>query len=228
MRWQEIVPARTASGIHAAVWRVDLNEWPAAPEVDELSQAERARAKRFVFDADRRRYLAAHCALRSLLARHVGRSAVSLSFDEGAQGKPGLSGWPDCQFNLSHGHDVALIAVGDGSALGVDVEMLRAVDDATELADVHFTPAEQHELRTAPAHERDRLFLSGWTRKEACLKAIGSGLSLPANRVEAGLAAQPRELSVKTDHGSIALRVHSLEAGDDVVAALACVLEPAT
>jgi 4'-phosphopantetheinyl transferase len=205
---------------------VELCDWPHESDLRTLCEQERQRAGRFVFDADRRRYLAAHCALRGILSRHTGHDSSSLEYDAGPHGKPSLSGISGCQFNLSHGHDVALVAVSDNHALGVDVEVLRLVEDAAELAQIHFTAAEQAEFRAAPAHERDRLFLVGWTRKEACLKAIGSGLSLPARVVEAGLASRPRDLSVDTACGRVALRVRTLDAGSDVVAALACVVEP--
>lgn len=217
--------AEAHGGVAAQVWRVDLSQHPAAVDLETLSAAEHQRAQRFVFERDRRRYLAAHCALRELLARHTGRSRDELRFEEGRHGKPGLKGLPTCEFNLSHSHDVALVALGDKAPIGVDVEMLRPIDDAADLAALHFTPAEQASWHAAPMADRDRLFLSGWTRKEACLKAIGTGLSLSAQAVDAGVEAQPRELTVRTPEGPVALRVQMLEAGSDVVAALACVLE---
>lgn len=212
-------------GVAAQVWRVGLAEQPADADLESLSEAEHQRARRFVFERDRRRYLAAHCALRQLLARHTGLSRSELRFDEGPNGKPGLLGWPHCEFNLSHADDVALVALGGKDPIGVDVEMLRPIDDAADLAALHFTPAEQARWLAAPVSERDRLFLAAWTRKEACLKAIGTGLSLSAQAVDAGVDSQPRDLMVQTAEGPVALRVQMLDAGTDVLAALACVLE---
>ena len=217
--------ADAQGGVAAQVWRVDLSQTPTDADVEMLSCAEFERAQRFVFERDRRRYLAAHCALRQLLARHMGRTCGELRFDEGANGKPCLQALPSCEFNLSHAGDVALVALGDKAPIGVDVEMLRPIEDAAELAALHFTPAEQATWLAASVDTRDRLFLSAWTRKEACLKAIGTGLSLAAQAVDAGVDEQPRDLMVSTAAGRVALRVQMLDAGSDVVAALACVME---
>ncbi len=217
--------AGAGGGVAAQVWRVDLSHSPAKADAQTLSSAEIERAQRFVFERDRRRYMAAHCALRRLLARHTGRASGELRFDEGANGKPSLRGLPSCEFNLSHTEDVALVALGDQAPIGVDVEMLRPIKDAADLAALHFTSAEQAAWLAAPVDDRDRLFLSAWTRKEACLKAIGTGLSLAAQAVDAGVDAQPRDLMVRMADGSVAVRVQMIDAGSDVVAALACVME---
>ena len=79
-----------------------------------------------------------------------------------------------------------MISVAEGVPIGVDVELQRAVPDALALAARNFTPAEYADLRSLEGPERDVAFLRCWTRKEACLKAIGCGLSIEPRLVEVG------------------------------------------
>jgi 4'-phosphopantetheinyl transferase len=218
-----------ADGIHALtplgrvrLWRVDLGGAPGETAVATLSAAERARAGRFIFERDRRRYLAAHVALRSLLAQATGIAASALGFDEGPFGKPFLTDAAAPSFNLSHSGDVALIGIGPhGIEIGVDLEVRRTMSDALELAERHFAPAEIDALRATPPDRRDHAFLRGWTRKEACLKAIGSGLSIAPHTFDAGIGPEERTVSIATPDGAAVVRVTSLAEDADIVNALA-------
>jgi 4'-phosphopantetheinyl transferase len=217
---------RTLAPLEPAVpvrlWRVDLGQAPGEAAVATLSNAERARAARFVFERDRRRYLAAHVALRSLLAEATGIAASDLVFGEGPFGKPHLPNVPAPSFNLSHSGDVALIGIGPpGIEIGVDLEVRRTMSDALELAERHFAPAEIEALRATLPEQRDHAFLRGWTRKEACLKAIGSGLSIAPHTFDAGIAAAERVVSITTPQGLRTVRVQSRADDDGEISAVA-------
>lgn len=91
-------------------------------------------------------------------------------------------------FNVSHSHDLALIAVlpGNGS-VGVDLERIVEIADLFGLARMICT---SHELGQLARQGQRRLasFYRLWTCKEAYLKGIGSGLSAAeATRVEIGV-----------------------------------------
>jgi 4'-phosphopantetheinyl transferase len=205
------------------LWQLDLLTEPAPDRLAWLSDAERARAARFVFERDRRRFLAAHCGLRALLAARTGIAAAALVFREGAHGKPSLTHAGACSFNMSHSEDIALVAIADASAgeIGVDVEMLRDMPDATDLARHNFSASECDELAAAAPEHRSLAFLRGWTRKEACLKAIGSGLSIAPNLFTAGLDDVARSVRIATPSGAADVRVHSFRHGPDIVGSLA-------
>lgn len=205
------------------LWKVALSAMPPAAALTCLSQAERARAQRFAFAHLRRRHLAAHVALRETLAECTGLAAQSLQFIEGPFGKPALSP-PHCAFNMSHSDDVALIAVAPQGETGVDIEVLRVVEQCEELARRNFTPTEHREVADAPPDQRDLVFLRCWTRKEACLKAVGSGFSIAPDCFEAGAGVQPHQVLVPTPEGAVALHVESLPEVDGCVMALAWVL----
>lgn len=205
------------------LWLLDLLAPPAPQQLAALSTTERDRANRFVFERDRRRYLAAHVGLRDLLASRTGLAAATLVFDEGPFGKPALAPPARCAFNMSHSEDVALVAlaVADAGEIGVDVEMLRRMPDAMALARQNFSASENDELSATTPSDQSLAFLLGWTRKEACLKAIGSGLSIAPNIFTAGLDRGARSVQIATPAGTASVWVQSFRHGSDVVGSLA-------
>lgn len=145
-----------------------------------LTADEQARAARFVFERDARRFVVAHSALRAVLAGYLDVAPRALAFTQGAHGKPGLAGPDDgVSFNLSHSGEVAAVAVGWRRVLGVDVEQERPLPDRDALAARSFAPREQAALAALPEAERHAAFFRCWTRKEAFIKATGLGLAQP-------------------------------------------------
>lgn len=206
------------------LWQVDLDATPAASAVASLSEAERARAGRFVFARDRDRFIAAHAALRQVLAAQTGIPGAQLDFISGEFGKPALAGPAGLYFNLSHSQGQALIAVSRDAEVGIDIELARPMPDAEALAATCFTPDEVRALKALPPARRDRDFLIGWTRKEACLKALGLGLSIDLQTLHVGLEISECAVKYPFDTGGPTLRVTSIPlAGDaaEAVAALA-------
>jgi len=80
--------------------------------------------------------------------------------------------------------------------IGVDVEILRDITDADDIADRHFTLGERLALRAFPPIERNRAFLTGWTRKEASLKATGAGLTVAPESFETGVSEAVRRVTI--------------------------------
>lgn len=172
-----------------------------------LDDAERARADRFVQDQHRRRYTLAHAHLRRLLGSRLGLDPATVAFVTGDAGKPDVAPALNphgLRFNLTHSHDLALVAMAPGRAVGVDVEYIRPMDDIARLAADHFSPSEAAALADVPEAERQRAFFSVWTRKEAFVKALGAGLGYPLASFYVSVAADApaRLLRVGTDAGS--------------------------
>jgi 4'-phosphopantetheinyl transferase len=168
-------PALEEREVHVWCWNMaaPVDELPALRA--QLSDDERARGDRFVFDRDRIRFTAAHARLRRLLAAYADRPAASLLFHTEGNGKPALTGEPALRFNLSHSHNLALLAVSRDYDLGVDIERIRPISDG--IAERFFAEPERDALRTLPPEARLDGFYSCWTRKEAFLKGIATGLS---------------------------------------------------
>jgi len=170
--------ARLASLGDVAVFRIDLriSEADLAARLGSLSEEERERAARLAsHPRAQRRFVAARAGLRAVLGAHRGASPASLVFGEGPHGKPELGGGPF--FSLSHSEDLALCALSPSRRLGVDVEAVRAVPEAEAIARRWFTASERVAYEGVRAARPEEAFFRVWTRKEAYLKALGTGLA---------------------------------------------------
>ena len=175
------------------VWRVSLDV-DADPLRPLLSPDERQRAARFHRDEHRRRYIAAHGALRLILGAYLDAEPAALAFELGEHGKPSLreplgAGGARVEFNLSHSAELALVAVARDQPVGVDVERWAEVEHL-ELAERFFSRAERDALRALAdvAEHLDAGFFAAWTRKEAYLKATGYGISHGLHHFDVTLA----------------------------------------
>lgn len=139
-----------------------------------LSATEQTRADQFHFQHHRAHFIAAHAKLRRVLAAYENTSPEALIFDLGTQGKPRLHA-SEFTFNLAHSHHAGLIAVGKHYALGVDLEKYQ--DKAKlDVAERFFSPDEVRYLHTLTESEQKKTFYQLWAKKEAVVKAIGTGI----------------------------------------------------
>jgi 4'-phosphopantetheinyl transferase len=210
------------------VWRIDVGTGAAgdAAAVETLSEAERARAGRFHFAADRDRFVAAHVALRGILASYLEVSPASLEFGEGPHGKPFVDApahGRTLRFSLSHSGDLALVAVSREREVGVDVERVRPRDDLDGFAARYFSMHERAALARIADSDRLRAFFEIWTLKEAYLKACGDGLLRELDAFDVTVRdAQARLLAVRDRPGDEARwALRHLDPGGAFVAALA-------
>jgi 4'-phosphopantetheinyl transferase len=184
----------TARAEDVDVWATALDRAPAALERLRaiLTDEETARAARFHFARDARRFVVARATLREVLAAYLGVVPRDVRFAYGPRDKPALAPPLDAsgvQFNVSHSGEIALYAVALHRRVGVDVEQVRALDDLTALARRNFSPAECAALFALPAAQYPLAFFACWTRKEAYIKALGDGLSHPLDAFTVSFAA---------------------------------------
>ncbi|MBA0088647.1 MAG: 4'-phosphopantetheinyl transferase superfamily protein, partial [Acidobacteria bacterium Pan2503] len=131
-----------------------------------LSDDELAKAECFHLELHRSRYIVGRAALRRVLADRLGCSPAAVRLSYGTNGKPMLEGGRGhVEFNLAHSGGDAVVALADGAAVGVDIEILRPIADVESLARLVFSDVELRELALAP--DPGLAFLNGWTRKEA-------------------------------------------------------------
>jgi len=203
------------------VWRLSLS--PAVrliPGFESfLSAEEQQRAARFRFPEHERRFRVCHAAVRRVLGHYLRQAAETIELVAGPGRKPRLAGESPLRFNLSHSGDLALLAVTTGREVGVDLEALR-FDFAVESIAGYFTAPEQELVRHADTDtERARVFFRLWTRKEAVLKAAGSGLDVGLETLD--VSASPPELARFPAGAQTFWKVADLDAGPDYAAALA-------
>jgi|GEM_PF-1050316 len=135
---------------------------------------------------------AARALLRAMLARFHGGGPLDWHFRTEPGGRPHvdmtrppfpLSEPMRPRFSISHTRGLAacLVSVGHwpvGAELGVDAEWTARSVPARRLAARFFHPKEASVLAAVPCrHERQDLFMTLWTRKEAMLKALGLGIA---------------------------------------------------
>lgn len=144
-----------------------------------LASDERDRLTRFRRPDDAVRFLTARGLLRTLLAAHLGMDATAVNIEHGPGGKPRVASPVEhatVHFNVSHSHDLVVIALSRVVAVGVDVEQVLPRDDLDELAAHVFTPSEHSRWRRAEPARRIAAFHEAWVRHEALVKAAGTGL----------------------------------------------------
>ena len=141
------------------------------------------RANRFRRQHDRGRFIAARGWLRHLLASELrcAPSDITIITDDG--GKPRLAS-SDLSFNASRTASIALYATSRSMEVGVDIEAIRAMTDIDRMAARFLSQAEQRRLALLSPAQRESAFFQCWTRKEALLKGIGTGLSFPLREVD--------------------------------------------
>src|SRR5271163_104467 len=214
--------------------RSEIHVWCASLATDEatlrtlestLADQERERARRFIFERDRDRYIAARGILRGLLGKYLRCAPQSIEFAYGRHGKPALAGAasrPSICFNLSHSHGLAVVAIGQEREVGIDVELIRAEFASEAIAKRYFSAKEIDELSRLPAELRTEGFFLCWTRKEAYIKAKGDGLQIPLASFDVSLTpGKPATLSsVDTSYWSIESFIPSVDSNSKYAAAV--------
>jgi 4'-phosphopantetheinyl transferase len=166
------------------VWLLRLDRDPLLVERYErvLSEDEMVRADRLRSFELRADFVYTRGVLRHILARYAdnGLAPADLRFTYEDLGKPHLidaHGGEDIGFNTSHSRDISVFAVATGRSVGVDVESIRPDYDHDVIAERWFARAENQMIRELPAEMRLQAFFATWSRKEALVKALGTGIS---------------------------------------------------
>jgi 4'-phosphopantetheinyl transferase len=177
------------------LWRIDLDAAAAAPTVGSLPEPLRTRASRMTRTRDGLRLLAVHDVLRAILSRELGRAPSDLVVAPDPLGKPRLADGA-IRFSLSRSGRWGLVGLARDVEIGVDIEELRPVPAAEAIAREQFTARERETWAAVDAAERDRVFVRCWTRKEAVTKALGTGLRLRLEAIDAGAEDDLRAVRV--------------------------------
>ncbi len=196
------IPELPRGEIH--VWRASLSTDKTTLRSLEatLADQERERARRFIFERDRDRHVAARGILRDLLGKYLRRAPESVEFVYGPFGKPDIASAasrPEIRFNLSHSHGLVVVAIGRKREVGIRCRVDPGPISACKRGDSeahYFSAKESDELSKLPAEVRTEGFFLCWTRKEAYIKAKGDGLQIPLDSFDVSLTpGRPATLS---------------------------------
>jgi len=144
-----------------------------------LTEDERRRAGSLARERDRHRFIVTRGQLRHSLGSRLGIPPSDVELEYGPQGKPRLSRrmpMRELHFGVSRSGDLAVIAFSHKSEIGVDIEEVRPIAEADDIAALCFSVSDYKSYRTLPPEEQPEGFLRRWTRLEAISKAFGCGL----------------------------------------------------
>ena len=165
-----------------------------------LSSEERRHADQFARPLDRGRFVAARGWLRHLVGALLDCAPGDVEIVTGDRGKPRVAG-SDFEFSASRTAAVALYATSRKMEVGVDVEAIRSTINIDGIAARFMSPAEQRALASLSQGQRLKALLQCWTRKEAYVKGIGTGLSCAVRDVDVWYGGrQPATVSGWTVH----------------------------
>jgi len=184
--------------VHVWLANLELEIYSMPKFLRDLSLAERTRAQRLRFDQDRRRFVISKGVLRNLVSKYTDIDPHEIQFSIGPSGKPELAERlqdkrAPLHFNQAHSGHLGIYAFSKHRLVGVDVEEVRPFPDMDQVASLLFSSHEMVVFQSLGPEEKERAFFSTWTHKEAFVKALGKGLTLPLNhfeiaRVHGGLA----------------------------------------
>lgn len=170
------------------VWWLALSdvEHDMASAAASLTAAERASASSLRHEPSRRAYLVAHVLLRTVLSAMHGLSPLQVALGRSpcstcgeAHGRPQALapvGAARTRFSLTRTEDVVAVLTAPRGEVGVDAERTVAPRVASSLLP-RMHPAEATEISQRPPHKRPIELTRIWVRKEALLKALGTGLA---------------------------------------------------
>jgi 4'-phosphopantetheinyl transferase len=169
--------------VHLLVTRPEICERAGqlSAYLDLLDEGERSRLDRLVRDTSKKEFLVTRALCRVALSQYVSKHPRAWRFEQNEYGRPFLapSQAPSLGFNLSNTDGLVACAVSRHHVLGVDVECRARQGDIAGMARHFFCAAEQSYVLQAEGSIRTERFVELWTLKEAFIKALGIGLSLP-------------------------------------------------
>ncbi len=137
-----------------------------------VSPQRRERIARYRLDRDKMTCLTAELLIRRQAGQHLGVRSGELMIACHELGKPYLPDYPEYHVSVSHSGRCVAFACG-GAPVGIDVERVSDPDPA--IAEACFTPGELH--RFLHSGSQQTAFSDIWTKKEAYVKMLGTGMS---------------------------------------------------
>jgi 4'-phosphopantetheinyl transferase len=221
--------AEAASGERVEVWPIELDRAPHAVDRSArlLDARELTDACARVKPRDRARLIVARAARRQILARHLDIDPAEVTYRVDRWGRPGLDPRHDSSLRFSSarsGHR-AVLATTHARSVGIDLELLRPIPEATAIASAWFDAATFGQLVNEAVAGDDRGFLSRWTALEATLKATGRGLVAGGHDVRLAHVATG-VVGIREPDGDRRWATWPLTTSSDGSAVLAVVTEP--
>jgi 4'-phosphopantetheinyl transferase len=180
-----------------AVWLVNTREFSFPLQSQRwlqtglVSGGELEIAARYAHAKSQIQYLTGRALVRHALAGLTPRGTEPVRIVVEGQGKPVLAsalGHALWHFNISHSGDLVVCALARTN-VGIDIESISRATDHLAIAHAYFSSDEAAWIGARP-DSVNRRFVALWTVKEAYLKAIGIGLTVPVAGVVTSAVGQ--------------------------------------
>jgi 4'-phosphopantetheinyl transferase len=158
-------------------FNLDNSELPSHINKDDQLKTEKLRNIE-----DKKTVLICYTFLRMILSRKLNKNPQDIIYIEDINGKPGIKDNP-IFFNISHTRDSFAIVISEQFNIGVDLEKVNRVMDIEAVIKRVFSREENEYILRSGGKAKNRFFLL-WTRKEALLKAIGTGIISQLSHIE--------------------------------------------
>ncbi len=207
------------------IWVADLDQWNLScfETVQALPETEAKKAGRFRFETHKNRFIKGRFMLRSLLGMYLDIDFYDQEFHANRYGKPAVHKVHDdksIHFNISNSENIYVCAFSQNSDIGIDIEKIHDLPDMDRIMAASFSEEEIRKLNSLPEPNRRRTFFKYWARKEALLKAMGVGLSIPLDEVNI-LYADNDASRVFTKHNGTEWTLDDIDILDGFASALA-------
>lgn len=163
-----------------------------------LNQEERLRAGKFRFSKDQNCFVIARGVLRILLGKYLSIDPVKIQFKRGHNGKPYVDYEINIQFNVSHSRNMIVLGFVLEHNIGVDIEYALREVEIIKIANLFFAKEEVTALMALEKDYHTQAFYNCWTRKEAFIKAEGSGLAFPLDQFVVSLDSKEEATLIDT------------------------------
>jgi 4'-phosphopantetheinyl transferase len=162
--------------------------WPGLQNLEScLSASERRQYAGIAPPEERERRQATRAVLRMVLGQLTGVAAADVGIGKGTYGKPCLAGSRAIGFSVSHSGGFSLLAFARDAEIGCDIEKKQPLEDIRGMSRVALHPEEAEATGALHGRDAEDVFFRHWVRKEAALKAMGTGFSADPARFRVGL-----------------------------------------
>jgi phosphopantetheinyl transferase len=186
MAWQDIADGHIHMATLVADETSDIEQLLAL-----LGESENNAAESFTDASERRHFVIRRAFQRAFVATICGwkGSPAKLPMVHQRDTRTSCEAAPEMMLSFSSSQNVYCACASKSHAIGIDVETVRAVENALALSRRFFLDDEASMLEAQQPEVRNTLFLKMWTAKEAGLKAQGLGVVDGLHRVKLSLDA---------------------------------------
>jgi 4'-phosphopantetheinyl transferase len=167
------------------IWQADLDQYSFFTfdnYFNILNSVEKEKASKFKQYVHKKYYILSHAILRLLLSKYINVAPELISIHEDEYGKPFLKSY-NIHFNISHSNTKLAIAIAKFD-IGIDIEYINPNFDIHQISDIALSENEKLNINRLKGDFQKELFYSYWTKKEALLKGVGTGINIDLNKLE--------------------------------------------